>query len=773
MHRKTFSRVLVLLLLLCCAPRARSQGGFTTVTGTVTDPNGVKWACGTISAQLITAGGPAPTLNGGGFTTQTSPVSLGCPTTPGTGPSGSFAMRLADSGVIVPSNTTWRFTVNTSGNAPPLGTGPQTFSFITAINCSTNTPSTCTSNQLDISTQLSALAPALGNASGGVSSVSTLPAVPCTNGTVVSLINVQVFSCINGIWVPDGGSITPAVVTDALNFGVLANNGQACFDGNVTVGSPTVTTTQALCHFNCPGGIYPCSVAGTGSDVGKHIFATQICQSSATCGPYQFNSSAELLGATQVANVTVLSIQSATSLTASANANASCSPANLCAVVILADETANLNAAWNASQAASAPGCPRLQLPAGLLGYSDLLFQGTSGQPCNGASTGGPNLQQLGIVGPTIVGTGQLTTILVPLPNFNYAHACAAGNAMVGNGKGLALIDLAITGFGQSGVGAGITATCPRQVQAEYVHNVNLTGWGSRIVGTTGITFASFSSMDDSYLSGFGFQGISAGSFTTLVNNSISSPICLLSSGSPVSSSDNNYYGPGFNGFSCIDVTTGTLVSLGDTQQSINSNPSAPTASVRVRTGGTLISSNYVQAYGTANTIGLQIDAGGTAQVFGWKSLSANGAGGLSNAGTFTDSCANNFNGATSGAGTFFGSCSATGTVITSAKLVLSAGWGASAAWTALSGNTQLIQGTITNTGAGQAANPTITYTFPTAFFGVPVCSAYQVGGTQTILAATEFLTPSAVTATGATFTYNGTPTVNLTEQVQILCGLP
>jgi hypothetical protein len=160
-------RSFFLFLLLCFAvPSLFAQGGFTTVTGTVTGPDGLVWACGTISAQLITAGGASPTLNGGGFTTQTSPVGLGCPTTPGTGASGSFAMRLADSGVIVPGNTTWQFTVNmTPGIAPPQGTGPQSLTFTTAINCGTNTPSTCTSNTISISSQLSAAAPKLSNSS--------------------------------------------------------------------------------------------------------------------------------------------------------------------------------------------------------------------------------------------------------------------------------------------------------------------------------------------------------------------------------------------------------------------------------------------------------------------------------------------------------------------------------------------------------------------------------------------------------------------------------
>lgn len=152
---------------MICAPALRAQGGFTTVTGTITDSNGLKWSCGFISAQLITAGGASATLNGGGFSTSSSPVQLGCPTSPGTGAPGSFAMRLADSGVINPSNTTWKFTVNlTPGIPPPAGTGPQSFSFTTAINCSTNTPSVCTANAMDISAQLSAASPPLSN--GGV-----------------------------------------------------------------------------------------------------------------------------------------------------------------------------------------------------------------------------------------------------------------------------------------------------------------------------------------------------------------------------------------------------------------------------------------------------------------------------------------------------------------------------------------------------------------------------------------------------------------------------
>src|SRR6202007_3464390 len=94
------------LLLLFSAFPAFGQGGFTTVSGTITDPNGIPWASGTISAQFITPGGTAPTLNGQPFTSTTASGLLG--------PTGSFTMRLGDNGVIACPKSpcgTWQFTI--------------------------------------------------------------------------------------------------------------------------------------------------------------------------------------------------------------------------------------------------------------------------------------------------------------------------------------------------------------------------------------------------------------------------------------------------------------------------------------------------------------------------------------------------------------------------------------------------------------------------------------------------------------------------------------
>ena len=224
-----------------CAIATRAQGGFTTVTGTITDPNNIAYACGSISAQLVTSGGPGATLNGGGFTTQTSPVSLGCSTSPGTGAAGSFAMRLADSGVINPSNTTWKFTVNmTPGIAPPEGTGPQSFSFTTAINCSTNTPSTCTSNTMDISTPLSLIALRLSNAPGA----ATFPP-PNTGATTLTYKtsnNTFHFTRTDGVFsnmVIFDNSADPCFAQGSNDFTGIASNsdGQTNFETFHNAGS--------------------------------------------------------------------------------------------------------------------------------------------------------------------------------------------------------------------------------------------------------------------------------------------------------------------------------------------------------------------------------------------------------------------------------------------------------------------------------------------------------------------------------------------------------
>jgi len=168
-----------------------------------------------------------------------------------------------------------------------------------------------------------------------------------------------------------------------------------------------------------------------------------------------------------------------------------------------------------------------------------------------------------------------------------------------------------------------------------------------------------------------------------------------------------------------------------------------------------------VQNTGTALTAGRYFfsDTAGTLNVF--------------------DDCGNStalFSGFT-GAGAFnlYGSCSITGTALATGNLVPSANWGTSAAVTipnCTQGDcdSRSFAFTLTNGSAAVGANPTIAFTFPQAFGRTPICTVQQVGGTQAVTAATLFLTPSAASRTGITLTYNGTPTINLTELYQGTC---
>lgn len=100
---------------------------FTTVAGTVTDPNGLPYAGGTIAPVLVSSG--SPTLNGLAYTPPSQPVGLNS--------AGSFTMRLADNTLLSPAASTWTFTVCSSFGSvqPAFGKGPVCF-VVTGITIS-------------------------------------------------------------------------------------------------------------------------------------------------------------------------------------------------------------------------------------------------------------------------------------------------------------------------------------------------------------------------------------------------------------------------------------------------------------------------------------------------------------------------------------------------------------------------------------------------------------------------------------------------------------
>jgi hypothetical protein len=185
-------RYILFVFLLTGAAAAQ----FTTVSGTVTDPNGVPYANGTIAAILSTTA--SPTLGGFPYSPPTQPAGLNG--------AGKFIMQLADNTLLSPAGTKWNFTVCSAAGtvAPSVGTGPQCFSLAAPITISGVTQ--------DITTQLHAVALALtipiGGGGGGNISPGTGSSQSVTWNTGSSL------------WVP---TQTPKFDLSNPNFGFNCN----------------------------------------------------------------------------------------------------------------------------------------------------------------------------------------------------------------------------------------------------------------------------------------------------------------------------------------------------------------------------------------------------------------------------------------------------------------------------------------------------------------------------------------------------------------------
>jgi hypothetical protein len=108
------------------------------------------------------------------------------------------------------------------------------------------------------------------------------------------------------------------------------------------------------------------------------------------------------------------------------------------------------------------------------------------------------------------------------------------------------------------------------------------------------------------------------------------------------------------------------------------------------------------------------------------------------------------------------------GNPCTNGELALSAGWGSTAAASAVAGVGQTCQWTITSGGSGQAANPTITDTLTNPLPGATtVCEMRMVGGNGTA----TLINQTTLSSTAPVFTFGGTPVTSDTYFVVRRCG--
>lgn len=131
------------LWLLCCSA---AWGQFTTVSGTVTDANGVPYAFGTIASVIVSSSTPVFSSNSQPYFQPTQATGLD--------KNGAFLVRLADNTQISPGGTTWTFTVCS-------GVGTVQPSFGKGSVCFTVTGVSISGASQDIGSTLRAAAPAL------------------------------------------------------------------------------------------------------------------------------------------------------------------------------------------------------------------------------------------------------------------------------------------------------------------------------------------------------------------------------------------------------------------------------------------------------------------------------------------------------------------------------------------------------------------------------------------------------------------------------------
>jgi len=141
-------------LLLCSLPAAAQ---FTTVSGTITDPNTLPYAYGTISAVLVSSASPIFTSTNLPYFPPTQPVGLSS--------TGAFVMQLADNTQLTPGGSQYSFAVCS-------GTGTVQPSFGKGSVCFIAGPITISGSSQSITATLTAAAKPLTVNFGGGGSVS-------------------------------------------------------------------------------------------------------------------------------------------------------------------------------------------------------------------------------------------------------------------------------------------------------------------------------------------------------------------------------------------------------------------------------------------------------------------------------------------------------------------------------------------------------------------------------------------------------------------------
>ena len=355
----------------------------------------------------------------------------------------------------------------------------------------------------------------------GVTPVSVLPAT-CTAGQIFQLPSGALVTCGPAVNQFTAG---PSQVIDMKAYGVVADL-RTCIGsiGSLTSGSPIFTCTGA--NF-CNGTTVPCLVGQT-SDVGKRINGTEGCCNNSV--PVNTNTQAI------PSNTTILSVQSSTQVTMSANATVTLHSNHGLYVFWATDDDANVAAADLAYQ--TSPTCSALLWPATPFLVRSPHFNTPNPQCEQLESSGGVDR----IASGSYVGWGSNNSVMYLDSAFNFA-ACTFGNNSNGcffSYNGVHIQHLGISGGWNQVLDAGghSSALVNPGTSAE-ITDVRTVGFASGDGTTVGWNVSGFSNLLDVYASGFGNTGMNYNGASTVIRGgefSNTNGPCAIMNGSTGSS---------------------------------------------------------------------------------------------------------------------------------------------------------------------------------------------------------------------------------------------
>jgi len=295
-------------VLFFCPVLALAQ--FTTVSGTVTDPNGLPYAFGTIASVIVSSNTPKFTSTGNPYFQPTQATGLDA--------TGHFVVTLADNTALTPGGSTWTFTVCSAGGTeqPAFGKGPVCFvvSGVTISGSSQNITSTLNAAAKALTFTFTSTTGALlvcsdSSGSGTAQVCTTSPSFTPAAGSCVAYL-------------------TTTTNTGALTVNVNASGadpvqkwlGTALASGDVPANRPIVmcfdgTNWNVSTIGNAPAGTGTVTGTGTAGDAACWLSA------SALGNCFLTQSGSGVTAQTQVPTNILASITGSTSSTATPTAN--------------------------------------------------------------------------------------------------------------------------------------------------------------------------------------------------------------------------------------------------------------------------------------------------------------------------------------------------------------------------------------------------------------------------------------------------------------------